>query len=136
MQPTSSEKREQIIEAKIRNEKTETIILWVKVSKSTIDKVWKRFRETGCGLAIPYTGRKCRLTPELERKIRDEIEANNDITLAELIEKLSLPIGVSRLSQVLISWGYSFKKRRSTRQLKSERMSKNNEKRGKKIRKI
>ena len=136
MQPTSTEKREQIIEAKLRGEKTESIILWLKVSKSTIDKVWRRYRETGDGRAIAYTGRKSRITPELEEKIRAEINKNNDVTLAELIEKLALPVGVSRLSQVLISWGYSFKKRRSTHQRNSERMSKNNVKSGGKISKI
>lgn len=124
MQPTSPEKREQIIEAKLRGEKTETIILWVKVSKSTIDKVWRRYRETGSGVATPYTGRRSKITPELETQIRSEVDANNDITLAELIDKLSLPIGVSRLSQVLISWGYSFKKRRSIRQHNREKMCK------------
>jgi transposase len=115
MQPTSSEKREQIIAAKQRGEKTETIILWTKVSKSTIDKVWKRFRDTGSGMATPYTGRKTSITPEIEARIREEVNANSDITLAELVEKLSLPIGISRLSQLLISWGYSFKKRRFIR---------------------
>ena len=135
MQAASAEKREQIIEAKLRGEKTETIILWVKVSKSTIDKVWRRYRDTGNGLATPYTGRKTRITQELEKKIRSEVDANSDITLAELIEKLDLPIGISRLSQVLISWGYSFKKRRSTRLHKSVKMCKSNVKNGKKANK-
>jgi hypothetical protein len=31
--------------------------------------------------------------------------------LAELIEELKLPIGVSRLSQILTSWRYSLKKK-------------------------
>ena len=51
MKATSLEKRVQIVEAKMRKEKTETIILWTKVSKSTIDKVWKRFLETGSAAA-------------------------------------------------------------------------------------
>jgi transposase len=123
MRPISPEKREQIIEAKLRNEKTETIILWTKVSKSTIDKVWKRYRDTGSGLATPYKGRRTSITPEMEALIRAEVDTNNDITLAELVEKLSLPIGISRLSQVLKSWGYSFKKRHSTRLGSSEKMS-------------
>ena len=130
MQATSPEKREQIIDAKLRGEKTEAIILWVKVSKSTIDKVWRRYRETGSGLATPYPGRRSKITPDLEAKIRIEIDENNDITLSELIDKLSLPIGVSRLSQVLISWGYSFKKRRSTRLRSSGKTLKRNGKTG------
>ncbi|MEF9880115.1 MAG: hypothetical protein RR975_11925 [Clostridia bacterium] len=121
MRATSPEKRAQIIEAKLRGEKTDTIILWVNVSKSTIDKVWKRYRATGSGLARAYTGRRSKITPEIEEKIRLEINENNDITLAELIEKLSLPIGVSRLSQVLIAWGYSFKKRHAIHQLRGQR---------------
>jgi len=121
---TSSEIREQIIEAKLRGEKTENIIIWTNVSKSTIDKVWSRYLKTGSSAAIPYTGRKSRITPKIEVMIRAEIALNNDITLEELIEKPGLPIQKSQLSKLLISWGLSFKKRHFTQNNSCAKMCK------------
>ena len=122
MKPTSQEKREQIISAKQRCEKTENIILWVKVSKITIDKVWRRYRETGSGEAKPYKGSTSRITAEIEHQIRSEIDKNNDITLEELIEELELPIKKSQLSRLLNSWGISYKKRHYTQKTNNEKM--------------
>ena len=133
MRATSQEIREQIIAAKLRRETTDAIILWTKVSKSTIDKVWSRYNKTGDGSAIPYTGRKSKITPETEEKIRLKISENNDMTLEELIEELDLPIKKSRLSALLISWGFSFKKRRFTQQDKSGKTYRKSVKAGKKI---
>jgi transposase len=123
MRATSPEKREQIIEAKQRGEKTEAIMLWVKVSKSTVDKVWSRYQKTGSAQAKAHTGRPSRITPEIKEMIRAQIAETNDITLEELIEKLDLPIKKSQLSNLLASWGLSFKKRRCTQGSSSARMS-------------
>jgi len=136
MKATSNEKREQIVDAKLRGEKTETIILWVKVSKSTIDKVWARYQSTGSYLAKPHTGKPTRVTPEIEAKIRAKIKEQNDITLEELIEDLDLPIQKTRLAELLDEWNLSFKKRRSTQKNNSEKMCKKSEKSGKKNKKI
>jgi len=130
MRATSQKIREQIIEAKLRGEKTETIIIWTKVSKSTIDKVWSRYQKTGNGASIPYSGRKSRITSDIETKIRAEIAANSDITLEEMIEKLDLPIQKSQLSKLLISWGLSFKKRRFTQKSNCARMCKKSARNG------
>jgi transposase len=108
---------------------------WIGVSKSTVDKVWKLHVKTGDCSATPYRGRKPRITPELREKIENTIRANSDITLTELIEELKLPIGVSRLSQILTSWKYSFKKRRSTRLRRNAKMSGKNVRNGRKTKK-
>jgi transposase len=47
---------------------------------------------------------------ELFAQIKSAVKDQNDITLEELIEKLSLPIKKSRLSVVLIKEGLSLKK--------------------------
>lgn len=122
MKPTSQEKREQIVSAKQRGEKTENIILWVKVSKSTIDKVWRRYRETGNAASKPYKGSTSKITAEIEHQIRSEIDKNNDITLEELIEELELPIKKSQLSRLLISWNISYKKRHYTQKNNNGKM--------------
>jgi transposase len=59
----------------------------------------------------PFPGRQSSLTTEQLVEIKETVEAENDITLEELIEKLKLPIKKSRLSLVLIGMGFSFKNR-------------------------
>ena len=58
---TDNRTRENIVLAMQRKEKRSSISLWLNVSLSTIDKVWRKFRETGAYLPIPYTGRKSTL---------------------------------------------------------------------------
>ena len=128
MRATPPEIRKQIIEAKLRNENTKTIKKWTKVSKSTIDKIWSRYQKTGSGLAVPYTGRKSKITLDLEKKIRAKIVEKNDITLEDLIEELNLPIKKSQLSNLLIKWGLSLKKRRYMQNNSNEKTCKKNEK--------
>jgi transposase len=86
-------------------------------------------------LAKPYKGRKSKITPEIEQRIRAEIAVNSDITLEELIEKLNLPIKKSQLSRLLILWGLSFKKRHFTQSGNSEMTSRKSVVNGKKNRK-
>jgi transposase len=86
------------------------------------------YRETGSYLATPYTGRKPVLTAEKWDEVIALVKSEPDRTLEEIIEELSLPIRKSRLSLLLIEAGYSFKKRRFTRQLKTVRTSKKNDK--------
>jgi len=110
MRATSNEMRELIVDAKQRGEKTNTIITWFKVSKSTVDKIWNRYQNTGSSQGKAHKGRNSIITGEIEEKIREKIKEENDITLEELIEELNLPIKKSRLSELLIQWGISFKK--------------------------
>jgi len=126
MRATPQEIREQIIAAKLRGEKVETIKIWYSVSKRTIDRIWSRYQKTGNCLAKTHKGRKSKITPELEGNIRTAIAANNDITLEELIEKLNLPIKKSQLSRLLISWGLTFKKRHFTPKSSSEKTYRKN----------
>ncbi|MDR2529030.1 MAG: hypothetical protein LBD04_08445, partial [Synergistaceae bacterium] len=81
----SNEKRELIIEAKQRGEKEENIAVWLKISKSSIGTLWKRFRDTNCFLPKIYTGRRSCLTEEKINEICSAITEKPDITLNELI---------------------------------------------------
>ena len=128
MRATPPEIRNAIIEAKLRNENTKTIKKQTKVSKSTIDKIWSRYKKTGNILAVPHTGRTSKITPDLEKKIRAKIAEKNDITLEDLIEELKLPIKKSQLSNLLIKWGLSLKKRLSTQNNSNEKTCKKSKK--------
>lgn len=111
MKPISMDKREIIIAANERGERREAIALWVGVSTSSVYKILRLYKQNKTLAPMPFLGRQSVLTAQQLAKIKERVEKENDITLEELIEKLQLPIKKSRLSQVLIGMGFSFKKR-------------------------
>ena len=131
MKPISNEKRELLIAAKQRGEKEEEIATWLDISKGSVGTIWRLFRNTGSFLPTAYTGRPSVITKEKTDEIQIVVKNNPDITLAELIQKLSLPIQKSQLSRLLISLGYSFKKRLLIPQNKTALMFKKNERNSK-----
>ena len=111
MTPISNEKRALLITAKVRGEKEEDIAKWLEISKSSVGKIWKLYKDTASYLPAPYPGRQPILTTEKWEEIKTLVTNEPDKTLEEIIEELSLPIRKSRLSVLLIEAGYSFKKR-------------------------
>ena len=95
MQPISNDKRQNIIEAKRRKEPVINIIMWFNVSASSISRIWNKYLKTGTYSAIPYTGRKSGISEEKDDELRDCISKNNDKTLEEMIEALSINLTVS-----------------------------------------
>jgi transposase len=85
------------------------------------------FRKTGSYVPIAYTGRPSVIKESKIEEVHSAIKNEPDITLSELIEKLSLPIQKSQLSRLLISLGYSYKKKRLIPQNKTALMSKKRE---------
>jgi transposase len=118
---TDDKTRENIVLAMQRKEKRCSISLWLNVSLSTIDKVWRKFGETGIYLPLPYTGRKSSLTFEQDQQIRAKIAQTPDITLNELREELSLDLSESGLSLYLKKMGLSLKKDASCKWPKTSR---------------
>ena len=110
MKPISKETRELIISAKERGEKENDIATWLKIGKRTIGAIWKRYKETGNISPIPYKGRSSCLSEGKIEEIKATIKERADITLAEMIEELTLPIKKSQLSRVLNKLGFSYKK--------------------------
>ena len=45
MRPISSDMRKQIVEAKDRSETTENIIKWFDVSKASINRIYKQYKD-------------------------------------------------------------------------------------------
>lgn len=110
MKPITNEKREMLIAAKERGEKEEEIAKWLDISKRSIGTIWRLYRQTGSYLPTPYSGRKSVITQEKIAEIEEAVRSSPDMTLSELIEKLSLPIKKSQLSRLLLSLGYTVKK--------------------------
>jgi transposase len=130
MRPIDERTRANIIAAKHRNEKRETIALWFGIDISTVDRIYRRFKKTGSFSAIPYTGRKSTISAETDDKIIETIKKYPDMTLEELIEELSLPLTVSGLFRKLERMGLPYKKRRSIHQTGNALMSKKSVKTG------
>lgn len=124
MTPISNEKRELLIEAKMRGETEKSIAKWLKISERTVTAIWRLYRETGSYLATPYPGRRPTLSAEKWEEITMLVSNEPDKTLDEIIEELSLPIRKSRLSVLLIKAGYSFKKRQHIQVNKTAKISK------------
>ena len=114
MQPISNDKRQNIIEAKQRKEPVNAIVKWFNISASSISRIWNKYLKTGEYSAIPYTGRKSDISEEEDGEIREYISKNNDATLEEMIEALSIKLTVSGLSRHLDKMGLSYKKRHFT----------------------
>jgi transposase len=132
MKPISNEKRELLIEAKVRGEKEKDIAKWLKISESSVTVIWKRYRETGSIKPTPYPGREPILAAEKFNDVKLYIRKYPDATLDEIIEALSLPIHKSRLSVLLIEAGLSFKKRPYTQKSNSVKTYRRSAKSGKK----
>jgi len=135
MQPISNDKRQNIIEAKQRKEPVTAIIKWFNVSASSISRIWNKYLKTGDYSAIPYTGRKSDISEEKDNEIRGYISKNNDATLEEMIEVLSINLTISGLSRHLDKMGLSYKKRRYTQTDNSARTLSLNVTDGKKFKK-
>jgi len=130
MKPVGENIRSNIIAAKQRGEKGQTIAKWLNISLSAVNVIWKRYKETGSYLAIPYPGKKSKISKDKELEIMETIKENPDLTLDELIEKLSLPLTISGLWRKLKKIGYSYKKRHYSLKHRTALTSKKNAKNG------
>ncbi|MCL1970234.1 MAG: hypothetical protein FWF66_02070, partial [Candidatus Bathyarchaeota archaeon] len=90
VRPVSNDKRADIIAAKQRNKPTSQIKKWFNTSERTISRIWSKYQKTGNYQPIPYTKRKSKLTAQQDQQIKNTITETPDITLNELIDKLSL----------------------------------------------
>ena len=105
MKPISKEKRSQLIASKERKETESDIAKWLQISKSTVGKIWKLYKDTGNYLPSPYPGREPIMSADKFEEVKVLIAKKTDSTLDEIIEELSLPIRKSRLSVLLINAG-------------------------------
>ena len=81
----------------------------LQVSESAIYDICRKYKERN-HLNGEYPGRKPTITEEQKAAIIRTVEEQPDITLAEIIEKLDLPIKKSRVSAILLKEKMFFKK--------------------------
>jgi len=119
MKPIDNQTRQNIIDAKVRGESRNDIEKWLNISKSAIDRIWRRYKEKGTFLPIPYTGRQSSTNKETDDKIREAIRNNPDKTLQELVDELSLNLTPSGLYRKLDRMGLTYKKNALSRKTKT-----------------
>ena len=89
MQPYSQDLRERIIAALEADEQTQLEVAeQFGVSLSTVEKLWKRWRETGSCAALPHAGGRSRALKGDPERIRVEVTHQRDATLGELCERV------------------------------------------------
>jgi transposase len=110
-QPTSDEKRADIIRHMKAGKAKADIAGWLFVCVRTVTRVWNRHEETGsCAPAPPNCGRKPLVSEETMDGVVSRVKEAPDTTLLELIDEFDLPISQAALSKRLIGLGMRYKK--------------------------
>lgn len=100
MKPYSNDLRRRIIEAIQENQESQADIAdRFSVGLSCVEKLWRRFRETGSYQALPHGGGRERLLKDDEELIRRKVAVQPDITLAELAEYVAQETGQPIVSE-------------------------------------
>jgi len=110
--PISSEKRADIIKHIQAGESKEDIAKWLLINLRTVNRVLKRYNETGSYLALSNAGgQKPLITEETMNRVVQKVKEVPDMTLLELIDEFNLPFSESALSRRLTRLGFTYKKR-------------------------
>jgi len=119
----SNEKRADIVRHMEAGQSKENIAECLFITDKTVERVWKRYQETGSYEALPHAGgRKPLMTEEKMGQVVLKVEEVPDMTLLELIEAFNLPFTESALCRRLMKRGLTFKKRHSTQMGENEKM--------------
>jgi len=119
----TKEKRSDIIKHINAGESKENTAKWLFISVRTVNRVLKRYKETGSYEALPNGGgQKPLITEEEMNQVVLKIKETPDMTLSELIEEFNLPFSESALCRRLIRRGLTYKKRHFTQTDKSVKM--------------
>lgn len=103
--------RKRIIELYEQNKPTREIAELFGICRSGTRRIKQRLRENGTIAPLPRnSGRKPKLTAELEQKIKEHIAAHPDATRAELKAALDLPVSLQAISKWLRTLGLVLKK--------------------------
>ncbi len=120
--PYSQDLRDRVLAACDRAMKTKQIADLFGVSSSWVRRVKQRLREDG--EVAPRPPEPAARYVKIDRvRLRELVETHPDATLVELRAMLGVQCAESTIWKALAKMGYTFKKRRSMRQSKIDRMS-------------
>ena len=107
-----NEARDLLVEAYEKTHDAKGIALAYGVSVPTVYRLAEQKAKTGSvDLRVSKRGRKRVLGQEALEKIAKTIDARPDITLAEIVEKLELPVGIETVRRAIQAMGYRRKKK-------------------------
>ena len=82
------------------------------VHRSRVYAIVKQYKETGSvEVRTSQCGRKSKLTPEDDEKIKKLIDENNDITIREINERLGFEVNDETVRLHVVKLGYRYKKK-------------------------
>jgi transposase len=128
LKPYSQDLRDRVIAALKAGDATqEEIAKRFSVSRNWIKKIWARFRATNSAAALPHGGGPIpRLTPLHKEELTRLVAEQPDVTLAELKERLDVPVSQGWLCRMLQKLGLPRKKKAFMPPSRSARMSRKN----------
>jgi transposase len=129
MRAYSMDLRQRVVDAVDEGKQTKwEISLRFKVSPAWIRRLLQRRRLTGSiePKLRDYTA-SSKVDDAMRERLREAIREDPDATLAELIERLQLPVGRSALCQILAKMGLTLKKSRYGRANRTGPMYSKNE---------
>jgi transposase len=94
MKPYSQDLRERVIAALEAGKTQAEAAVQFDIHKSTLEKWWYRWRDTGSCEALPANSGPKRKLQDAESIIRAEVKKHPDISLAELCERVQEAKGI------------------------------------------
>lgn len=123
MRPLSQDLRERMIVARERGEGTGEVCRRFEVSRKSVERFWKQYRLTGQCRPKKIGGYRRSRLEKHDRRLRDWLAQQSDLTLTELQERcrqrLGVRIGINALWHRLNHLGLSYKKNGTRRRARS-----------------
>jgi putative transposase len=94
MKPYSQDLRERAIAALEAGKTQAEVAAQFQIHKSTLEKWWYRWRDTGSCAALPPASGPKRTLQAAEKFIREEVKKQPDLTLEELCERVQKAKGL------------------------------------------
>lgn len=114
MRAYSQDIRDRVIVAKQEGRSTADVVDALSVSRSYVDRVWKRFNETANKATLKMGGHRVPRLQEHEAVLRQWVEKEPGLTLEQLCkrsqENLGLQISAAQMWRHLGRMGLRFKK--------------------------
>ncbi|MEE3486396.1 MAG: hypothetical protein VZQ98_18990 [Bacteroidales bacterium] len=108
----NKEERELLIKTYEKTQDARLTAEIFSVHRSRVYAIVKQYRETGSvEVRTSQCGRKRKLTPEDDEKIKKLIDENNDITIREINERLGFKVNDETVRLHVVKLGYRYKKK-------------------------
>jgi len=108
----SNKEREKLISAHEKGYKSKDLSEIFRISVSSVNRMIRQKKVTGsCELKTHNYGRKASLSKMELKQISELVQKYCDITVDEVIEKLSLKVSNETVRKAIIKMGYVYKKK-------------------------